>query len=127
MTSQIDRIQNATNRERRPRKRKEVGTLDNALGKRLFAYALAAGAGMVVPLEAMAKIVYTPAHDSTVGNEMGMNIDLNHDGIPDFNIHTRSFSGFLYLSVFPQVTGNQIIGHGRSASALAPGAYIGPG
>jgi hypothetical protein len=127
MTSQIDRTQNAVSRERRRRQRREVGTLDNALGERRFAYALA-GVGMIVlPSEAMAKIVYTPAHDSTQGNEMGINIDLNHDGIPDFNVHVREFSSVFYLNVYPQVTGNQIIGHYGSASALAPGAYIGPG
>src|SRR5215813_12054820 len=107
MTSQKDRIQNPANKERRPRKRRGVRTLDHALGKRLFAYALAAGAGVVVPSEAMAKIVYTPAHDSTVGNPNGMNIDLNHDGIVDFNIVEYNFSGPSFISVFGN--GNEIV------------------
>jgi hypothetical protein len=81
-----------TARTKKSRKR-QTKVLNEQLGKSLRAYVLAAGAGIVtLSPEAMAKIVYTPAHDSTVGNEMGINIDLNHDGIVDFNVHSVSSS-----------------------------------
>jgi|HubBroStandDraft_6_1064221.scaffolds.fasta_scaffold05468_2 hypothetical protein len=61
----------------------------------LNAYALAAGAAGVGVLAlaqpAGAKIVYTPAHIPIVQNKGLVELDLNHDGINDFQ-----FSNYTY-------------------------------
>ena len=57
--------------------------LGRALEERLAAYALSAGAGMLVLAQpARAQIVYTPAH--RVLHDNVITIDLNHDGQNDF-------------------------------------------
>jgi hypothetical protein len=95
------------------------------------AFALTTGAGMLalLPSPAQAKIVYTPANTSIVF----LNLDLNHDGVSDFQIaygqsHTTFAAGSL-LQAYTDVQGNGIVGKsgGRYfASALRPGARIGP-
>jgi hypothetical protein len=111
----------------RPRKT-EANVLNERLGKSLFAYTLAAGAGlMALSPEAMAKIIYTPAHISTVGTKFRFNIDLDGDGIPDLKLLRNTAASFYYLSVFLTGSGNQIIGKGHDAAALPSGAFIGPG
>ena len=77
--------------------------LCEGLEKRMFAYVLAAGAGMAAaPATTEAKIVYTPASTTITG---GVNynpceemfIDLNHDGVFDFGFGACSiiYSGTL--------------------------------
>ncbi|MFZ0417650.1 MAG: hypothetical protein WAM04_06075 [Candidatus Sulfotelmatobacter sp.] len=108
---------------------------------RLNLYALgaaAAGVGMLAsttPSEA--KVVYTPAHVVIPGG--GYLLDLNHDGINDFNLNlngtTNGHSNSLFLSARPMVSQNLIWGqdevkfglHPRVAAFdLPPGVQIGP-
>jgi hypothetical protein len=71
--------------------------LSDPISQRLNAYALAAGAAGVGMLTlahpAEAKIVYTPANIPIVQNAGPVELDLNHDGINDFefsNIYTNN-------------------------------------
>jgi hypothetical protein len=102
------------------------------IGKKLFAYALAASIGAIlVPSEAAAKVVYTPIYAHTIDPIQGISIDLDHNGIVDFVVASSNFSGVNTVSVRPSVTGNQLLStlsHGEpAAAALRPGAYIGTG
>lgn len=76
------------------------------LDRRLLAYA-AAGAGAIgcIP-SAHASIVYTPAH--VVVTDAGLRLDLNNDGIADFNI--TNIGSFFSRSL--EVNGNQNPGAG---------------
>ena len=111
----------------------EPKKLTERLSKRLFAYATAAGAGIAgCASDAQAKIVYTPTHNNI---NLDYSLDLNHDGIGDFNIHSYYLSGFASLNVIP-FGGNKIaaVHHqcgvkGYQSTAAAPlplGAVIGP-
>jgi hypothetical protein len=107
--------------------------------QRLAMYALsagAAGAGILCSAPAAeAKVVYTPAHvDVTIGE---VPLDLNHDGINDFNLlvngRTNGHSNSNYLSAVPAASGNRVWGHGGAghwgrtiAFDLPPGATVGP-
>jgi hypothetical protein len=65
--------------------------LSEPINQRLNMYALAAGAAGVGMLAAAhpaeAKIVYTPSHIRIVVNGALVNLDLNHDGIADFQFY----------------------------------------
>jgi hypothetical protein len=108
---------------------------------RLNLYALgaaAAGLGtLALAPQAEAKVAYTPAH--VVIPAGGYYLDLNHDGINDFNLNLngnsrgRSDSG--YFSARPVASGNLIWGHGTvkfgfrpriAAFDLPPGFPVGP-
>jgi len=98
---------------------------------RLLAYATAAGAAATCATRAQAEIVYTPAHAKI---NTDFYLDLNHDGIGDFHIHSSYFSGIGHLSVFPMVQGNRIastneacLNPTHNAAALHLGDLIGPG
>jgi hypothetical protein len=105
--------------------------LSPGLGKRLLAYTTVAGATAVCAAShAEAEIVYTPAHNNV---NLDYYLDLNHDGILDFHIHSSQLSSFGKLEVFPSVLGNRIVAvHQRcyfssvAAAALSLGAMIGP-
>lgn len=96
-----------------------------SLDRRLLAYA-AAGAGAIgcVP-SARADIVYTPAH--VVVTNAGLRLDLNNDGITDFNI--TNIGSFFSRNL--EVNGNQNPGAGIlrqpdfEALPLSSGAPIG--
>jgi hypothetical protein len=96
-----------------------------SLERRLLAYA-AAGAGAIgcIP-SAHADIVYTPAH--SVVTNAGLRLDLNNDGITDFNI--TNIGSFFARNL--QVNGNQNPGAGIlrepdfEALPLSSGAPIG--
>ncbi len=68
--------------------------LSDELRKRLTAYALGAGAAGVGLLAlspaAKADIIFTPAYIELQPNQ-SLNLDLNHDGIPDFRIFDSGF------------------------------------
>jgi len=108
--------------------------LAQRLSKRLFAYATAAGAGIAgCASNAQAKIVYTPTHNNV---NQDFYLDLNHDGIGEFHIHSYDLSGAASLNIVPLVNGNKIaaVHHqcgfkGYQSTAAAPlplGAVIGP-
>ncbi|HEY1659572.1 MAG TPA: hypothetical protein VGG14_14555, partial [Candidatus Sulfotelmatobacter sp.] len=104
--------------------------LGQPIAKRLRAYAMAgAGIAAVTPA-ARAEIVYTPAHNNV---NLDYYLDLNHDGILDFHIHSSQLSSFGELEVLPSLPGNRIVAvHQRcyfssiAAAALPLGAVIGP-
>lgn len=78
---------------RKRRKAREVRELSAAVIHRLNMYALAASAAGVGILAlappAEAKIVYTKTH-KVLPPHSRVNLDLNHDGIPDFTFHRQS-------------------------------------
>jgi hypothetical protein len=100
--------------------------------RRLNPYALAAtaaGVGLLALAQsAEAKIVYTPANATITSS--GVAIDLNHDGVADFDI------GYIYLArawnldAVPQQASNAIVDHWshgkRFAAALKKGVMVGP-
>ncbi len=110
-------------------------SISHELDRNLRWYALAAagtagifGAGRPAECE----IVYTPVHQQIAPNTT-LKIDLNHDGIADFEIKdtfsTSFFSSFGNIAALPLGNQNHIWGHtvGRQnyASALFSGALIG--
>jgi len=125
------------------RSSRPLSNLSEPIGKRLNAYALAAGAAGVGMLAlahpAEAKIVYTPADIPIVQNGGPVELDLNHDGINDFqfsNVLTtmapRRAEGFHQssLGVYPVQQPNRVFAvesSGRwGAAALPKGKRVGP-
>lgn len=107
------------------------------LEMRLTTYSAAAGvAGLGLLASAptaKARIVYTPAHQ-TISSNSSFALDLNHDGVTDVSIIDTYNCNFDYcfgrLSAIP-VAGNGVEGRlgflgTRIASALNPGARVGP-
>jgi len=104
---------------------------------RLSMYALAAtaaGVGMLALTQsAEGKIIYTKAN-KTIGLKDTLRLDLNHDGIVDFNLKNTSswvsFTGGDWLSVIPARKNNAVWGHTMFnrgyASALSAGSWVGP-
>ncbi len=83
---------------------RKTANLSKSIHHQLNAYAITAGAAGVSLLAlaqpAEAKIVYTPAHIRIAQNG-SIQLDLNHDGIPDFTITSfyRQFTTFTYLAM----------------------------
>jgi hypothetical protein len=104
------------------------------LDKHLAAYvtaATAAGVAMMAAASpAAAEVVYTRAHVN-IGPVSTYRLDVNHDGVADFNIAwcgptcVSGHSSVLFVA--PQVAGDQVIAEGQEAAALAARAPIGPG
>jgi hypothetical protein len=98
--------------------------------RRLLAYAAAAGAvgcGALAGSPAGADIIYTPAH-SAIPPFTQLFLDLNHDGIDDFELINQGQSGFFYPYMQAKgLQGNGVLGSGILASRLAKSARIGPG
>ena len=129
--------------KRSPRPTRPTANLSNSVDQRLSVYALAASAAGVGLLAwaqpAQAKIVYTAAHIPIVQDGGPVNLDLNRDGINDFqfsNITTtegvRRAEGFHQssLNVYPIQQSNRIRAvesHGHlGAAALTKGKKVGP-
>lgn len=127
-----------------PRSSGTPSSLSESVHHRLNMYALAASAAGVGVLAlartSEAKIVYTPANQ-TIANKIALNLDLNHDGTPDFSFYLSesifreargpSPFGDAVLRVTALQSDNQVLGVGTfrkqpNASALPPGAEIGP-
>jgi hypothetical protein len=118
---------------RRPR---ATSKLSPSTHKRLNSYALAASTASVgmlaLALPAEATIIYTPTHQ-VIKNRVSYNLDLNRDGTTDFALQVKRVSGTTtfstHLSAKP-AAGNGVRGFesqfGAWASALKPGAAIGP-
>lgn len=110
--------------------------LSDSVHYRVNQYALAAGAAgmgaLALSQSADAKVVYTPAHH-LIDRGSHFALDLNHDGIPDFNINHRSgcttdaFCQTALYAVGVPYTGNYVAGTRRIfnfAFALKPRARI---
>jgi len=133
----MQRLSVARNKQRRSKKR--AVPLKQGLEKHLLTCALVAGASMTLTSAARAEIVYTSVFRSVrvnAGEEAIIAIDLNNDGIIDFNafVYLTNSGGPGRTGVYPLVNSNKIIGtpfyNGNilaGAAALKSGAYIGPG
>lgn len=114
---------------------RKTAILSDSVQQQLNMYAIAAsaaGAGMLALTQpAAAKIIYTPAHVRISGS-MSYQLDLNHDGKPDFKIGVYLFSAsshsigddmyVLNLRAFNAVAET----HSGFARAFRPGVRIGP-
>jgi hypothetical protein len=105
--------------------------INGKLDRRLAAYvavASAAGIGMLAAPQAEGEVVYTPANVSFQDTGEVM-IDLNNDGIPDFEVFRRrcgsSHSGCLDLN--PLVAGNGFRPAGSEVAAGFFGVPVGAG
>jgi hypothetical protein len=138
-----------------PRAPRPRTKLPDSVHRQLNMYAIAAGAAgvgalaLAQPVEA--KIVYTPANVQIGGTVGKLNLDLNNDGITDFEFCVatnyrscpaqpgrRTSAGknppspfFSDLSIFPAKGANQVWGHSTfkgspTASALPAGVPVGP-
>ncbi len=133
-------VQKTNSRKPRPTTR-----LADNLDKRLLAYlaaASAAGAGlMTASRTAEAEVLYTPAHvvihPVTNDGPWGYNLDLNHDGIIDFQLAAFAGATTNYeaqsLEIYPcyckdpnGVVGTNVNHTRGNASALRAGVLIGP-
>jgi hypothetical protein len=105
--------------------RRQPSTLNDRLDKRLVTYMAAAGAAGVSVLamtqSADAKVIYTPADQSIVANDG--RLDLNNDGIPDFQF-TESGLGNIWSYLVAPIKFNKMMNH---AAPLAEGVSVGPG
>ena len=113
-----------------PSRFKAPSNLSPSSQRRLTSYALAAGAAGVGVLAlaspSEAEIVYTPTNVMIHAN-VGLKLDLNGDGVADFELvnSTRGADGGQLVA--PKATGNHVIGSGIYAAALVPGVTIGNG
>jgi hypothetical protein len=108
--------------------------LSDSVHHQLNLYAIAAGAAGVSLLAltppAEAKVVYTKTHQD-IGTNGIYELDLNHDGIVDFLILQSGTSSLHINGLFAkEALGNALVGSLNNirdyASALKPGAQIGP-
>src|ERR1700676_3671133 len=116
-----------------PHKARLNSQTNSSMEKSLVAYVTAATAASVAMLAAAppaaAEIVYTRTH-VTIGAMSTYGLDVNRDGVKDFDIAwcgptcVSGHSSILFVA--PQVAGNQVIAQGEAA-ALAARAPIGPG
>ena len=112
-----------------------VSPVNARLDRKLTAYMAAAGAAgiglLASPPRAEARVVYTPTNVS-VGVQGGLLIDLNNDGITDFEIvGFRCGSRGNCIAANPSVTGNAIRAELYGANLVAAaghfGVPVGPG
>lgn len=119
--------------QRRPRSRKTPANLSNSVCQHLNMYALAASAAGVGVLAlaqpAEAKIVFTSTWVEILPGSGPVYLDLNNDGIADFQFsrhaYSTSFKRYSTLRVMPQNQSNAIWGTGSAASALGSGVSVG--
>jgi hypothetical protein len=113
-----------------PRRSKTPSKLSPSSQRRLSSYALAASAAGVGVLAlaspSQAEIVYTPTN-VMIHTNVGLKVDLNGDGVADFELMNSTRGALGGQRVAPKVTGNHVIGSGIYASALVPGVTIGNG
>jgi hypothetical protein len=105
--------------------------LSEPFHRHLDVYALAAstaGVSLLALLQpAEGEIVYTPTNQK-IGVNSSLNLDLNHDGITDFQIWNKySFRNAIEakLGVKPMLAANRIAGNSEYAAALPGGVPIG--
>ncbi len=125
--------------KRSPRDRK-AASLSLSTFRQLNGYALAASAASAAGVGVLAlaptaegKIIYTPANKAVRLNH-AVPIDLNHDGIDDFDVFNLTHNSTTpfgdYVGGEPARSGNEIVvqkGRFYSAVALAGGVRVGPG
>jgi hypothetical protein len=124
---------------RKPLRLRSTKRLGKELDAQLLAYmatASAAGVAMLALAQpAEGKIVYTPAH-KVVQTNHAVPIDLNHDGIDDFDVfnltHNSTTPFGTFIAAEPLQSGNVMLvtrthrGFANYANALAAGVRVGP-
>jgi hypothetical protein len=117
--------QNSSRGQDMPTSKQQPEVLNSQLNQRLLAYVAAAGAAGVGVLAmtqpANAKVVYTPA-DKTI-TVAGLNLDLNHDGVPDYEFLTVGLGTEWNVYALPHKF-NKVM---SNAAPLAAGVEVGPG
>ena len=112
------------------RYRRPPEVVSESFQRRLDLYALAASTAgvsllaLVQPVEA--EIVYTPTNQK-IGVNTPFNLDLNHDGITDFQLWNKySFNIAIEakLGIKPMLASNRIVGDSEYAAALPGGLLI---
>ncbi|MGA8433176.1 MAG: hypothetical protein WB729_25365 [Candidatus Sulfotelmatobacter sp.] len=127
-------------------KRRLTSSLNSKLDRKLLAYTTAAGAAgasiLALAQPAHAEVVYTPANQTISANQT-FSLDVNNDGIEDFDIADQFFpigvkrQGGAFptngsysngnLVIFAHASPNRIlIDSSRLASALLPAQRVGP-
>jgi hypothetical protein len=116
----------------KPPRPKAPRNLSVANQSRLTAYATAATAAgvgvLALAAPSEAEVVYTPTHlqlRAVYGGVPAYKLDLNGDGIADFELINSTFGHGGDQSAKPRGR-NQVLGAGPYASALSSGAAIGP-
>jgi hypothetical protein len=115
---------------RNPSPRPAEGTLSETLEHRLRSYSMAAAAASVSMLAlahpAEAEVVIT--HKVIPVNNGTVSIDINHDGIADFQLSELGSNGSLFLRVAPLTGGAVVLGPpiNSYAAALKRDVMIGP-
>ena len=105
-----------------------VAPLMITLDKKLLAYAAAASASCVgvFATQAEAEIVFTKVN-KTIDFSAKTKLDLNNDGIPDFNFAEGGLGHFDNEWIHPLASNQVVASRGYWASALPAGATVGPG
>jgi hypothetical protein len=111
---------------------REAKPLNHRVSQRLLTYVTIAGAAVAASAShADAEVVYTPLHRNV---QFSYDLDLNNDGIPDFQLTSTYLSGYGNVDVKPVTFGNRAVASPRkcgfvpsAAAALHSGAVIGPG
>jgi len=119
-------------------RKRAAARLDGRLEKRLLSYAVAATASGVAMLafspQAEAKVITTVTWIPIAPVSSVTNLDLNNDGIVDFQISNKlgsvrcgesSSQCYVTMRVLPQNASNAIWGTSGSASALGSGVTLG--
>jgi hypothetical protein len=128
-------------RDKSRNKSRNATPLTSAIEKKLLGYATLAAASGVAMLaltpSAEAKVVYTPTNQKLPLNTT-FALDVNGDGIPDFNFFAGTFMGGAVrrdtytfnsdgtLGVSGEVQSNQVWGLNGFVSALPAGVKVGP-
>ncbi len=123
---------------KKPSGLRKIVTLSELTHQQLNMYTLAAstaGVGILALAQpASAKIIYTPANIH-LGPTMSYNLDLNHDGTPDFNVsmyytaNTQNGTGTRFYEMWVhglQKPNAAVVGTKGFARAFRPGITIGP-
>jgi len=117
---------------KRSMKPRSAVPLAEALNRQLSLYAIAASAAgvglLALTQPAQAKIVYTKTHQVIWENKPIVNLDLNHDGVVDFQLDINNASAGQWLAAYGYNSGNRVWESqvGTWAKAFPRGVRIGP-
>lgn len=116
----------------KPIRPRSEAPLAEPINRQLNLYALAASAAgvglLALTQPAEAKIVYTKTHQVIQGRGASLNLDLNHDGVVDFQLDVNTATDGEWLAAYGDVSGNRVWESktGSWAEAFPAGVRIGP-
>jgi len=102
------------------RKGRATVSVAGGLEQRLLAYAAAAGASLVSTQAASAKVIYTPINLTVTGT---VPLDLNHDGVVDFNLVERSELGLTIQFSETALYALRVNGAGSPGAGVVGGTF----